>query len=387
MASLGTLPVELLHVIAECVSTRANFDNDDYYRSRLIQNDLAALARTNRRFHQVFNPLLYRRDREDVSYALSWAITRSCYPTLEKALSFGYDLNNQLCNCDHATRVLPIDAALRQESYGVLKWLLEHGVNLDFGTVEDLELGGSEKIQRVSDHNTSALHQLLEDDPNEEVALMLLDHGACVYFGRKSSSSISTDESQGLLYTDTALHLAAYEGVPNVVERLIVDGVISVDCKDLMGYTALHQIVSKSASRANIIEMLLRHGADPHTKANGGTKAIMTAIEDGHVENVLALIQAMADPSSSDAAAQPWSHLFLYLILEGLSRRLESHEPADEFEDWEEIKMVIAKLIEHGADFNRPPPPNYIPEDVFGKSILQEFHKFWLNLFHHNVVS
>ena len=90
MAKIGDLPVELV-----------NFITDYLCRA----GDLAALARTNHRFHDAVDPILYKFAREYVPNSVSWHPLRwaSQYGktgTLNKALAAGIDVNMAFVHVD-----------------------------------------------------------------------------------------------------------------------------------------------------------------------------------------------------------------------------------------------------------------------------------------------
>ncbi|ETS74573.1 hypothetical protein PFICI_13057 [Pestalotiopsis fici W106-1] len=302
MARLDTLPVELLHDIAGFVSSNAvmlDAKGETGEKSRWAESDLAALSCTNRQFHQIFTPYLYQWDQEYGSYAMSWAIQTSSYETLEKTLTLGYHLDSIITlakrwrNYKENQRHRPIEIAILFEEHRLLKWLLEHGASADPGPVKDVQLEDGSVHRMAQGRSSSPLYRALVQLSDDNAAVILLDAGARTRFGRDDT----------FFYSCTALHLAATRGLAKTMERLLLPkDTLDINEKDWHGHTALHLAVLEQDHRMAIIEKLLRHGANPHTSNNENTTAIESAVSTGHLENVLALIQAMANTSPQDAS-------------------------------------------------------------------------------------
>lgn len=402
MARLDTLPIEILHLITGYLQASREGEDDadvpaSFPRSKIIC-DLSALARTSRRFHQIFHPLLYQWTRDHEGYAVSWAIVNRSYQTIENALSVGFDLHSQVALyperegfSDPMCRLTPLKVAIDRGCNDVLKWLLDHGAHPDHGRIMEDPFETGDTNQRASDAATSALYYALHG--HEEASLMLMDHGALVYFAQ-------SDSEGSLVLSTTALHLAAAYGLDQVVERLLAEGAIKVDELEDGGSTPLHHAAPAFDTRKRVIEMLLQHGADPHAENDEGHRPLELAIENGDIDNVLVSIQALAASFSSYAAAKAdskkdsdagsddsggdmyelsfcgahgWSHLQLYHIMEALSTRMRSRKPSNPLEGAQEVSLILTELRSHGADFNNPPAPYVEPETedqgLYGKSI------------------
>lgn len=409
MARLDTLPIEILHLITgHLKASRENEDGDededDVYvpaihpRSKIIC-DLSALSRTSRHFHQIFNLLLYQWTRDHEGYAVSWAIVNRSYQTIENALSVGFDLHSQVAlyskregSSDFMIRLTPLKVAITRHCNDVLKWLLDHGADPDHGRIMEDPYETGDTNQRASDAATSALYYALHG--YEEASLMLMDYGVLVYFATRGGTGDS------LVLSTTALHVAAAYDLDQVVERLLAEGTIAVDEQEELGSTPLHHAASALDSRKTVIEILLQRGANPHAENDLEKRPLEEAIEHGHIDNVLVLIQALAASFSSYAAAKAdskgdsdagtdagsndsgvdmyelsfgaahgWSHLQLYHIMDVLSTRLHKNP----LEGPREARLILTELRSHGADFNNPPAPYEEPETddqiLHGKSI------------------
>ena len=132
-----------------------------------------------------------------------------------------------------------------------------------------------------------------------------------------------------------ALHWAACEGHADVIEVLLKHGA-NVNAKDNGGWTALHwaaklghadvvEVLLKHgadvnarddrgwtalhvAGNADVAEILLQHGADINAKDNDGKTALYFAQRNG-CSNVVALLRAK-DPGSAKDTRSFWSRLF-----------------------------------------------------------------------------
>lgn len=394
MACLGALPVELLHLIAGYVTA----DTDDpanapYKMPRAIDylgkstspsqmgltSDLAALSLTNRHFHQIFDVLLYQWSRDHGGYAVCWAVLYRSFRTLEKALSSGFDIDSEVAilrlryeELVFTGNTRPLDLAILENRPDVVKWLLEHGACTDSESailVDPYRTGDTNL--RASEMEAAALCQAIYGlgTYNADIAMMLIDHGALLYFAEFGA------DTDGLRLACTALHVAVRYRRLEILEKLLSDGSIKVDAPDAEGLTPLDMAASMSDPMTPVIKMLLKYGADPFSGA------LESAIEKGHVDNVLLLIQVIADSmspgpvSNADSDEEPhmaahgWSHLFLYTVI---ARFDDRYLEGDSWRDScypEEGRIILARLVELGAEFNNPPGPWYDPDGVHGKSI------------------
>ncbi|KAL8750394.1 MAG: hypothetical protein Q9184_006439 [Pyrenodesmia sp. 2 TL-2023] len=85
------------------------------------------------------------------------------------------------------------------------------------------------------------------------------------------------------------LHVAAFFGLIQVVTRLI-KGQHSVDCRDSFGTTPL--MYAAAAGHVNVVQVLLREGADPSFACQRSTTALHRAIEGNYVDVVRYLLNA-----------------------------------------------------------------------------------------------
>lgn len=325
---------------------------DDYYKQRPAERALAALSLTSRLFHQIFDLPLYKWNRDCKKQFLSWAIQNRSFRHMEKALALGYHLDSVIFAAFPEEmfydELRPLQIAIKCGHNDVLKWLLEHGANPDPG---DSIQSGDPDIRELVAIETSALHMALRETKNEEAVHMLLDHGAKIYFANPIYLR-STVEERPLWPDTTALHLAAIAGMVGVVERLLLRGnAIRVDYFDGSGHTALHHCASLKYSRKAIVDLLLRHGAE------ASVEILHNTLPEGHIDNVLTLMQAVADAASLDPpwGFEPWTYQNLSNYIRALDSRIDEFEFSGPFGLEEEIKIILTKFIELGADFNDPP--------------------------------
>jgi hypothetical protein len=119
------------------------------------------------------------------------------------------------------------------------------------------------------------------------------------------SSSINIDSEDAELY----LKCAVEEGNADAVEICLAQGA-SVNCqfKDDL-YTPLHTACSSSASERTleVLNLLLRHGADGNACNKWRETPLLIAANNGHMAAVEALLDSGADPSMCSEAG--WSAL------------------------------------------------------------------------------
>jgi ankyrin repeat protein len=92
----------------------------------------------------------------------------------------------------------------------------------------------------------------------------------------------------------TPLMIAARAGDMEAALRLLNEGA-EVNATSATGYTALHYAASKG--HADVVRLLLRHGADPDLREAGAELTIlMSAAKRGRVDVVKALLEGGAKP-------------------------------------------------------------------------------------------
>jgi uncharacterized protein len=104
----------------------------------------------------------------------------------------------------------------------------------------------------------------------------------------------------------TALHLAAFFGHEDAVERLLEGGADAnaVARNADLQVAPLHSAAAGGHSR--IVVILLEHGADPNARQGGGFTPLHAAAQNGDRESVEALLESGADPAlANDEGRMP----------------------------------------------------------------------------------
>jgi ankyrin repeat protein len=241
-----------------------------------------------------------------------------------------------------------------------VRWLLEHGANVNFRQQTDCQasfpecdnflLSNDDGIANAAmDHAGSPLHLAsLHDHFN--IMRLLIQRGADV----TSQDNLNS----------TPLHLAALRGGTDSVELLIEHGadvntpnkensaplhlasyVVSAESvqsfiqheADVTGQDNADVVVGLWDARARTVEILIRHGADVHARDENNSTPLHLASSCGRANAMQLLIQHGADVAALDNNDSTPSHLVSGSRgVPGLIRLVES----------------IQLLIHHGADVN-----------------------------------
>ncbi|KAK1759010.1 ankyrin repeat-containing domain protein [Echria macrotheca] len=263
--SLSSLPTELLVFVVD----------------RLDQlRDLAAFARTNRRFHSIANHVVYKRVvAEGNIWPLAWAAHCGVVGTLKRVLAAGVQPDYPFVDClgfddwkriiADARRLVPLDPHPRPPSKGresrtvirhytalhlavlgghdeIVRILLDHGAKLD-ATCENLcdctRLGGLLNETECPEpdpvpRSWSPLHLALCHF-RPDTAKLLLSRGA--------SHLMEPLEAQDGRECATALHHAAAAGLSGVVRYLVDNGIQKdVEVRDAKTLTPLYYAYAES---------------------------------------------------------------------------------------------------------------------------------------------
>ncbi|KAI1870141.1 hypothetical protein JX265_006311 [Neoarthrinium moseri] len=357
---------------------------------RILQTkDLAYLALTCRTLYKIADPVLwaYNRDFEDFS-ACYWAAIKDRVVTLEKALSFGMPVDPRTPGLRAPGKVglsvehigiegyRPIQVACTHGNYAATEWFLDHGAKIDFPI-----------------HQVDYAHAVLEEDSalfcalqsrNGEVSVLLLRWGANIYFapadldGRPRPPIVFGLEENR---TRTALHLAAENGQPEVIEYVLKERSVDPDILDTNDHTPLHCAVTAHNS-TEVIRLLAAGGADLESETDGYTP-LMNAIRYGFFKNALALLEAGANPHGLPDLPLGISSPLLATCnkMSTFPSTSGSTEPEKDavtarlidlgadIHEWDKLYRTplrtavgsgtvnaVAMLLKAGADINQPPP-------------------------------
>ena len=94
---------------------------------------------------------------------------------------------------------------------------------------------------------------------------------------------------------ESALHFAAREDHPEVIELLLASSRVAVNLKCRMGFTPLHSAVM--AASIECVKLLLEGGADVNSRNNRGDTALYYAVQRDNMEIVKLLLRHNADIS------------------------------------------------------------------------------------------
>lgn len=308
MATIYDLPAEVILLIIETPS--------------FPLNTLNALLRTNRNFHGLLTPFLYKRASKLASSPLHWSAARGFRNNITPLVAAGCDIEVK----DWTNRT-PLMAAALGNHLDTVRALLDNGANIN------------EHSGRFNDDGT-ALH-LVARDGSVEMVTLLLDYGANVNVREARGATplhwaVDTG-GQGWENTDD-LPLGFGVGSKTVREsvvELLLDRGAQIDTdREQDGETALRMAVTRGNMR--MFEMLLRRGAGIETPARLGETALMSAVACERMGMVSALLERGAmigcrndygETALHYAAVQTDSKEMLEVLLDGYERSSEVKEP------------------------------------------------------------
>ncbi len=252
--------------------------------------------------------------------ALHWAAYHDDLKTSVTLLAAGAD-----ANAKNRYGVTPLSLACTNGNPNVVVALLKHGANAN------ATLSGGETCLMTAARTG-----------NLECVQLLLKHGV----------DLNARERKG----QSAIQWAAAEGHANVVAELIAAG---ADANDSLpsGFNPLFFAVR--AGRASVVETLLKHGIDVNqilkSPTGGkaprkGTSPLMMAVENGHFELAIRLVDAGANPNDERSG---------YTALHALSwvRKPnrgdgEDGDPAPQGSGSMESLRFVRELVARGANVN-----------------------------------
>ncbi|KAH0606304.1 uncharacterized protein H6S33_003965 [Morchella sextelata] len=260
MATIYNLPAEVILLIVETPSFPIN--------------TLNALLRTNRTFHGLLTPFLYKRASKLASSPLHWSAARGFRNNIAPLVAAGCDIEVK----DWTNRT-PLMAAALSNHLDTVRALLDNGANIN------------ENSGRFNDDGT-ALH-LVARDGSVEMVTLLLDYGA----------DVNVREARGA----TPLHWAVDTGGQGC------EGAY----EPLLGYGA-----GSNTVRESVVELLLDRGAQIDTdREQDGETALRMAITRGNMR-----ILRKDGYALHYAAVQTDSKEMLKVLLDGYEKSLEVKE-------------------------------------------------------------
>lgn len=272
--TLDTLPAEVLILIA--LEFGAVLDCPE------TQYTLASLALTNRRLHNVFNPMLWEynsthgiREESDnsVILATSWAASRNRVDILEIAAKYRHDLGSFFQND-------PIHVAARNGHDDVVSWLIDRKVPVECMPCERIDVDSPFPVLPIPKNHVSPQYSALHTAINacqESTCILLLSRGAKYRF-RDNNMSYS------------ALHIAALHGLSVLMQYLVKTMGMNVNEPEESGLVPLHWAVSRRYNQ-EILQVLIDFGADIHTEVFYQSP-LSKAITLGYHSNAVTLLKA-----------------------------------------------------------------------------------------------
>ena len=148
-------------------------------------------------------------------------------------------------------------------------------------------LEGGASLATVDNDSDTALHYAARLENNQaELVNILLKHGA----------SVETPNEAGV----TPLHMAvAHANEPAVVALL--EGGASLATVDSDGDTALHHAAFSQTNQADLVNMLLKHGASIEARNNVGATPLLVAIGHDNEPAAVALLEGGASLATVDS--------------------------------------------------------------------------------------
>ncbi|KAI0840714.1 ankyrin [Hypoxylon sp. FL0890] len=336
LKTLDNLPPEILLIIAGFCGY--GLSRTDRLEIAPDQRNFASLALVNRRLHCMFDSLLWCFNRRYGAYAYGghlrpvsavyWAASRNRIDILEKALKYKHPLGSYLERD-------PIHRAAANGHVAACSWLLDHGAPIEYTPCERIDVGAPFTVfpwpENTVSPGCSPLYTAIMNR-QESTAIFLLERGAKFWFREHRGNS-------------SAIHLAAFYGLPTVVEYLVKSKGTDVNLLDQQHDTPLYRAV-QSGRNEKTIQILLDLGADINPEHNFQLP-LERAIRMGHFSNAMVLLDAGARVNPTKVGRDTLSPLIACTWKEDrFERGFEDDELAQQDE-------VLRKLITKGADLDR----------------------------------
>ena len=155
----------------------------------------------------------------------------------------------------------------------------------------------------------------------------VLDAFTCAALGRASELEALLEHDRGLAQAFqgdgfTALQLACFFGSPECARTLLERGAqIEAVSQNGMELRALH--AAAASKRADIVELVLAHGAEPNLQQHGGWTALHAAVNNADEPVVRALVARGADANIANDFGKTALDLAREKQLDALVRLLE----------------------------------------------------------------
>jgi ankyrin repeat protein len=222
-------------------------------------------------------------------------------------LQNGADVNHVMVTslmCDGSTTTA-LEAAVRCKHVGIVRLLLENGATVHHHTIlhmacrmglTEISMLLVEAGANVNAADCRGMTPLLISSfhGHFEVVSLLLDSGACTFALQNED-----DDEEEAMKRNTALHFAVMGPSSNkarVASLLLTQTITNANAQFDSRRPFLHHCVSLGDHP--MVEILLRHGADPATKDANGKLAIVLACEQGSIDCIFSLLRCMVGDGS-----------------------------------------------------------------------------------------
>ena len=177
------------------------------------------------------------------------------------------------------------------------------------------------------------------------------DNAAVTGFLKKYSGSIDIFDVRVYVH-QTALMRAADGGHKDIVELLLKNGA-DINKKNESGWTAL--TVAAENGNTDIVDLLLKNGADINT-CDSGWSLLMGAAWNFHVDTVKLLLERGAPINDKDNRGET-----VLMQIQGQLERLLADQNIDSNirNEWIEKSRQIIKLLEAGPKVQKKPPRHF----------------------------
>ncbi|KAI1371194.1 ankyrin repeat-containing domain protein [Hypoxylon crocopeplum] len=334
MPGFASLPTEVKLMIVESTGQS---------RERILNSaDLAALAAVNSHIHNLYNKVLYKSF--GTYDAALFAAEHGCIDTLNVVDGFGMDV--------HYKSELPLRVACGFGQNDVINWLLDNGAKVNVPT-----LFKEQGDEGQGDHNLcSPLHAAISRG-HEDTALLLLARGAFAYFPEGSSPIASIDDATPVARNyNSALHIAAEEGMLRVAKHLVKEVGLPIDLQNMDGDTPLCCSM-RSEEGMEILGWLIDIGADVNREGSGHELPLTLALKYGEYDCANFLLDA-------GAAVEPIQ------LHPGVLHPIDACIMNDEsgLEERRDQYSILSRLVDGGANINGSFPGGPTP---LGQAIIR----------------
>lgn len=252
----------------------------------------------------------YVPSNEEWGTALGYAVgtPRDNYEIIDLLIQNGADINIK----DYVGDTPLLHGLLRYKDVNIknIEYILEHGADANISNENGIT--PLLEIATVTDKDTSDFIRLLikhgallnEKYPENATILMY-----CAEFNahiNNVQTLIENGENVNLHFDDGWTSLMEAVKNNNIkLMRLLLDNKADVNAATEIGATALMFAAQRDIDSSEIIELLLKYGANINHRANDGGTALSVAVNFGHINNVKTLLEHNADTELYEYGSWP----------------------------------------------------------------------------------